>query len=551
MLSTSAVVYHGHGVTINYHVSRSIHDHFGTAETSGRHSGCEIRLISLLWYKKSRSHCYGSPNPPLGLLAEMTPLHTRFNVLVRNHLVYHSRSLNGDEPHHPSLKTISEDGPVSLDRPRDTNVDGRGLQLLDEPEANCIGCTLSDSDHFHLSNEQASPITAASFIERRMSEPSEAGNLAVEAPRLSAEAHISQRQADTSYTQSCVMFDSFCEPDVPEYSTTGVLSPLNTISSTHPQSIPAITTSTSSAYSTHLSSKPYGTSVDNTSSGSAISHTPSGSSSIYSPSQSTNRYAGSPSLSSPSGDPSSGGNIAVGTTYTTVASTYQTIGATITLLQPFSSTVTSTRIEMVSSSLPQTSSVPHTTSNTQLSPTIGAIIGGTVGAVVLLSLLTFILLRRRRIKQLSITPFTLLSTAGPTQVESRAWLKFQSASGAIRPNSGGSSFIQYSDPVNRSSSCASDHISSHLADEKIFASSVARRYRSHGLEKLYPYQSHVPTSDHHDPESWVEHIVTDSYSQRPSEEPPAYPRSVDSLSRKVDLDDPHVLTGSLELPSDR
>lgn len=129
MLSTSAVVYHGHGVTINYHVSRSIHDHFGTAETSGRHSGCEIRLISLLWYKKSRSHCYGSPNPPLGLLAEMTPLHTRFNVLVRNHLVYHSRSLNGDEPHHPSLKTISEDGPVSLDRPRDTNVDGRRHQF--------------------------------------------------------------------------------------------------------------------------------------------------------------------------------------------------------------------------------------------------------------------------------------------------------------------------------------------------------------------------------------------------------------------------------------
>lgn len=509
------------------------HDHFGTAETSGRHSGCEIRLISLIWYKKGRSHCYGSPNPPLGLLAEMTPLHTRFNVLFRNH-IYHSRSLTGDEPQYPSLKTIPEDGPVSLDRPRDTNVDRRGLQLLDEPETNCIGCTLSDSDHF--SNEQASPMTAASFVERRMSEPSEAGNLAVGAPRLSAEAHISQRQADTSYTQSCIMFDSFCEPDVPEYFSIGVLS-------THPQSIPAITTSTSSAYSTHLSSKSYGTSVDNTSSGSPISHTPSGSSSIYSPSQSINLYTGSPSLSSPSGDPStSGSNTAVGTTFTTVA--YQTIGATITLLRPLSSTVTSTRIEMVSSSLPQPSSVPHTTSNTQLSPTIGAIIGGTVGAVVLLSLLTFIVLRRRRIKQLSIRPFNLLSTAGPTQVESRAWLKFQSASGAVRPNSGGSSFIQYSDSVNRSSSCATDHISSHLADEEIFASSVARRYGSHGLEKLYPYRSRISTSDHHDPESWVEHIVTDDYSQRPSEEPPAYPRSVDSLGRKADLDDPHVLTGS-------
>ncbi|KAG1785405.1 uncharacterized protein HD556DRAFT_131387 [Suillus plorans] len=407
---------------------------------------------------------------------------------------------------------------------------------------NCVGCTLSDSDH--LSNEQASPITAASFVERRMSEPSEAGNLAVGAPRLSAEAHISQRQADTSYTQSCIIFDSFCELDVPEYSSTGVLSPLTTISSTHPQSIPAITTSTSSAYSTHQSSKSYGTSVDNTSSGSAISHTPSGSSSIYSPSQSTNPYTGTPTLSSPSGDPSSGDNTAVSITYyTTVASTYQTTGATITLLRPLSSTVTSTRIEMVSSSLPQPSSVPQTTSNTQLSLTIGAIIGGTVGVVVLLSLLIFILLRRRRIKQLSITPFNLLSTVGPTQVKSRAWLKFQSASGAVRPNSGGSSFIQYSDSGNRSSSCATDHISSHLADEEIFASSVARLYRSHGLEKLYPYQSHIPTSDHHD--AGVEHIVTDGYSQRPSEEPPAYPRSVDSLrSRRADLDDPHVLSSS-------
>ncbi|KAG2105857.1 uncharacterized protein F5147DRAFT_239092 [Suillus discolor] len=476
----------------------------------------------------------------------MTPLHTRFNVLFRNHRVYHSRSLNGDEPRHPSLKTIPEDGPVSLDRPRDINVDERGLQLLYEPEINCIGCTLSDSDHF--SNEQASPITAASFVERRMSEPSEAGNFADGAPRLSAEAHISQRQADTSYTQSCVMLDSFCEPDVPEYSSTGFLFPPTTISSTYPQLIPAVTTSTSLAYSTHQSSKSsYSTSVDNTSSGSAISHASSGSSSsIHTPSQSTNPYAGSPTLSSSSGDPSSGDNTAVGTTtYTTVASTYQTIGATITVLQPLSSTVTSTRIDMVSSSLSQPSSVLPTTSNTQPSPTIGAIIGGTVGAVVLLSLLTFILLRRRRITQLSITPFNLLSTAGPTQVESRTWFKFQSASGAVRPNSGGSSFIQYSDSGNRSLSFATDRISSHLADEEIFASSVARLYRSHGLEKLYPYQSHVSPSDHHDAESRIEHIVTDGYSQRPSEEPPAYPRSVDSFgSRKADLDDPHVLTGS-------
>ncbi|KAG1840495.1 hypothetical protein DFJ58DRAFT_810505 [Suillus subalutaceus] len=210
---------------------------------------------------------------------------------------------------------------------------------------------------------------------------------------------------------------------------------------------------------------------------------------------------------------------------------------------------------MVSSPSPQPSSVPDSTPKPQLlPPTIGALIGGTVGAVVLLALLTFIVLRRRRAQQLSVTPFNFLSTARPTQVESQVGLKFQSASGAVRPSSGSSSFIQYSDSClaeysgNRSPSSATDHISSHLIGDEISPSNVPRRYRSREIEKLYPYPSHVPTPDqypNHSLESWTEHMVKDGCSQEPSEELPAYPRSVEHLgSKEADHDDHYVLTSS-------
>ncbi|KAG2034110.1 hypothetical protein BDR03DRAFT_1013724 [Suillus americanus] len=420
----------------------------------------------------------------------MTPPHphTRFNVLFRNHLIYHSRSSNHEEAQRSSLETVPEDGPDLLDRPRNTNVD-----VLDEPGFNCVDCTSSDSDHF--SNEQASPVTVASYTERRVSEPSEVGNSAVGAPRLLAEAHISQRQADISDAQPFFTSCYSSYDPVPGYLSIG-FPLLPTLSSTYPASIPTtVAASTSSAYNTPQPSNLCGISADDTSSCSAVSCGPSSSS--YTLSQSTSSYTDRPTLPSASGG-SPSDNSAVDVACTTVISTYQILATTTTLLQPLSSAVTSTTIVMVSSPLPQPSSVPDTTSKPQLPPTIGAIIGGTVGAVVLLALLTFIVLRHRRIRQHSVTPFNLLSTAGPTQV---AGSKFQGTSGVVRPSSGSSSFIQYSDAClaeyfwNRSLSCATDHISSHLVDDAISASSVARRYRSRELEKLYPYTSQIPTSD--------------------------------------------------------
>ncbi|KAG2129036.1 uncharacterized protein EDB93DRAFT_1256424 [Suillus bovinus] len=457
--------------------------------------------------------------------------HARFNVLFHNRPIYHSRSLNRDDTWHPSLETILEGGPDSaLDREENINVDGRGLQLLDESEVDRVDCTVSGNDHF--SNEQASPMTTASFVERRTSEPSEAGNFVIGEPRLLAEAHISQRQADNPYySLACVIWDPFCVyTSIAGYPSTDYLSPL-TVLPTYSESSPITTTAS----------------------------TPSRDS--YSPFQSTSSPTERPtsSPSSASGDPPSisSGNAVVDTAYTTVASTSQIISITTTLLEPPSSivtsstvtsfTVTSTSIVMVSSLLPQPSSVSDTASKPILPQTIGAITGGIVGAVVLLALLTFIVLRHRRKNQFSVTPFNLPSTAGPTQVEGR---KFQSASGAVRPSSRSSSFIQYSDGClveysgNGSPSYATDQISSHFVDDEISGSSVARRYWSHRLEKLYPYLSHVPASDHHSVESCADHMVTDGRSQEQSEELPAYPRSLDSLRSETDHDDRYVLTSS-------
>lgn len=473
----------------------------------------------------------------------MIPPHTRFNVLFRKHLIYHSRSLNPDKTQHSSLESVPEDYPNSLDRPRNTNVDGRGLQLLVESQVNCVDCTLSDSDR--LSFEQAySPVTAASYVERRVSEPSEAGNFAAGAPRLLAEAHIFQRQADISDVPWQPFFTSQYPPHPFPECPSSIFPPLSTSVSTYSESVPTTTAaSTSSAYDTPQPSNLCGTSVDDTSSCAAVSSIPSSSGYL---SQSTSSLTDHPQLSSAS-------LATQRATQAIVASTSQILATTSALIQPLLPTVTSINTAMVSSQLPQPSSVPNTTSNPQLSPIIGAIIGGIVGVVVLLALLIFIVLRRRR-KQLSVTPFNLFSTAGPTQGESRAVLKAQNASDAIRPSSGSSSFIQYSDACladysgNRSPSCATDLISSHFANDEISWSSVARRYRSHALEKLYPNSSHVPVSDqnrHRSVQSWVEYMVTDGYLQEPSEELPAYPYSVDLFrNREVYHDDHYVLPSS-------
>lgn len=378
---------------------------------------------------------------------------------------------------------------------------------MDEPEVKCVDCTLSDSDPFSNEQAQASSVTAAPYA---VSELSEVWNRAVGAPQLLAEAHDSQPQADTSATQPFFMsYSSSYYPVLGRPSTSFPLLP--TFPSIYPESTPTLAaTLMPSAFKTPQPSKLCGTSVDDTSRCSPVSRgSSSGSHSLVS--QSTSSYAYHPTSSSsssasvypPSGNLPSGSAV-VDAAYTTVSPTYPILVTSTTLPLPLSSTVTSTSIVMVSSSssLPQPSSVLDTTSNSQLPLTMGAIIGGTVGAVVLLlALLTFIVLRHRRTRK---TPFNnLLLTTGPTQVELRAGLKTKSASGAVRPSSGSSSFIQYSEDYfgeyswNISPPCATDHISSHLADAEISASGVAGCYRSHEPEKLYPYPFCVPASDQH------------------------------------------------------
>ncbi|KAG2142382.1 hypothetical protein DEU56DRAFT_793858 [Suillus clintonianus] len=480
----------------------------------------------------------------------MSPPHTRFNVLFRNYLSHHLRhSFNRDEAQKSSLETVLEDGPDSLDQLPNTGVDGR-LQLFSEPEVSCVDCALSDSDHF--SNEQASP-TPATF-EHRVLEPTKAWDFAVGAPRLLAKAHIFQRQLETPTAQPVA---TYSPPDHPTGSACpDPISPTSSEISSTPVELITTTaaTSKSSTYNTPQPSNVCGTSASYTSSCSAVcGRHPHGST----PSRLPSSYADCPTLSTASGiPPTSTASIFTEERVSLFSTVYslQTLTATTTLLPPLSSTVTSTSTVMTSIPLPQPTSAPSTNSNPQLPPTIGAIIGGTVGAVVLLALLAFIVLRRRRTRQLSVTPFNLISTTGPTQVESRAWLKLQNASGVVRPSSSSSSFIQYSDAClaeysdNRSLSYATDHRSSHLADDDVSASGVARRYRAHELEKLYPYPSHVHTSDqyhHRSVESWIDHMVTDGCWREPSEELPAYPLSVKSLrSMEADHDDHYVLPSS-------
>ncbi|KAG0697232.1 hypothetical protein DFH29DRAFT_160903 [Suillus ampliporus] len=414
----------------------------------------------------------------------MTPPHTRFDFLFRNHISYHSRhSLNRVESQHSSLKSVPEDGFDSLNRPRNTSVDGR-LQLFEKPDSSCVDCTLSGSNHFP--NDQASPTAVASHFERNESEPGEAGVFAVRAPQLLAEIHVSQPP-----------FSPFLPPALP--CTTSIITVFPTLPSFLPpalQPIPTTTiTSGSSAYDTPQPSIPCGTSVDDSSSCSAISDGP--------PSgipQSSSACVGCPTSSPTSEDPRVVPIITLQQpSDSPVTQTSNMLTITITSLGPLP-TVTSTSTVMISIPLPQPTSVPDINSNPQLRLTIGAIVGGTVGAIALLALLLFIVLWRRRKRQLSVTPFTLLSNAGPTQVESRVRFKLQSTSRAVRPSSSSSSFIQYPDTwladysVNRCPSCATDPISSHYSnDDDISVSSVARRQRADELEKLYPYPYPYPS----------------------------------------------------------
>lgn len=224
-----------------------------------------------------------------------------------------------------------------------------------------------------------------------------------------------------------------------------------------------------------------------------------------------------------------------------IPSSWQTLAPTSCTLTPVMSTsvlavtVTSTSIDVV----PSPSVEPiFVDTEPASSITIAAIIGGTVVGVALLALLlTCIVVRSRRTGRiLSVTPFNLSSTAQrniavPSLLNGRGTFIIQ------RP-------AQDSRDGSPSTPSRVDPISFQLPNDcDTSPSTVARRRRFYELEKLYPSRAHSTDGYRHDNgDNRAEHIVACDRSREPSEELPAYPRSMESSrSREADHDDHDVL----------
>ncbi|OAX38660.1 hypothetical protein K503DRAFT_800268 [Rhizopogon vinicolor AM-OR11-026] len=260
--------------------------------------------------------------------------------------------------------------------------------------------------------------------------------------------------------------------------------------------------------------------------------------------------------------PSTVSEYSLGITHVSQAIT--TTAAITTSLMPIPSIYSSTSTLMVSSGVPGSTS----TDAVSTPPAMGAIAGGTIGAVAILGILIYIVMRCRNRKMFAVTPFDVTPTAGPTPAWSRnlnygRMVGASASASAVRPNSTASSFVQYSDACLAEFESRSGFMTADLTPSASFmptsisdededdrhasASTVARRHRTYELEKLYPsprvrYDSgDVRTTGRYDSsggENWVEQMVTAncSSSREPSEELPAYPRSAESLkstSREV------------------
>ncbi|KAG1840494.1 hypothetical protein DFJ58DRAFT_91812 [Suillus subalutaceus] len=445
----------------------------------------------------------------------MTPPHTRFKFLSHNRLSRRSRHLfNRAEPQHTSIETVipvHEDGLGSLDRTRNTSVDGlnQGPKPPEEPEIDRIDCISSSSAH--LSDEQATSTIS----------PFEAGDLLTGSPRDVKEGHIARQQVMIS---TSIIYETTFYMSVDQAVSTA---PSTSESPTNTSPTPASPTPTSPTPSFSYSTTASTSSSFQCDGGCSLSTTTLQTSAQQS-TPTPNSYTTYPTFSTPSG--------------ATVAPTSDTSATTTTTsLQPVlaSGTVLSSSTVMVSSPLAQPTSVPDTNSDPQSSPHAAAIVGGAIGAVALLALLIFIVIWHRRKRRLSVTPFTLPSITGTAQIGSGVCLKSQSIGDAVRQSSRSPSFIQYSDAglMERSGdrylSFITDSVSSHLPDDDDdpFASVIVLRQQSNGLEKLYPSPSRARISDHYrhsNVENWVNQVVLEDCSREPSEVLPAY-RSTKSL----------------------
>lgn len=465
--------------------------------------------------------------PPLGFLAKgrrMTPPHTRFK-LSHNRLSRRSHHLlNRAEPQHFSMKTaisVQEDGLDSLDRTRSTSVDGLN-KGPEEPEIDHVDCTSSGSGY--LSDEQATS-TISSF---------EAGDLSVGSPRNVKEGHVARQ--NVLFTTSIIYETTIYMTPYQTDSTPPSTSKSPTLTSPATSSSPTTSHSTTSSANSSSQCGTLGTgcSVPTTTPHTYTQQTP--------PIPSSYTTYPTPSTSS-------------GATVTPISDTPVTISSTTMSLQPVlaSSTVSNSTVT-VSSPLPQSTSVPGTNSDPRLPSNIAAIVGGAIGAIVLLALLIFIAIWYRNKRRLTVTPFTLPSTAAQTRSE--VWRKSQGIGDAVRPSSRSPPSVQHSDAClmehsgSRCPSFVADSVSSRLPDDdEAFASVIALHQQSHGLEKLYPSPSRVRTSDHYrhsSVESWIRQVVLEDCSREPSEVLPAY-RSTKSLKSR-EGDDDHVVLPSAHPP---
>lgn len=226
-------------------------------------------------------------------------------------------------------------------------------------------------------------------------------------------------------------------------------------------------------------------------------------------------------------------------------------------------TVVSTTSSYLSVAVPSRSATNAASQSDPSTPMVGAITGGTIGAVTILGLLIYIVMRHRSRKIFSLTPFNISSTESPPPVPSRNPKYERMRTDAGRPNSAASSFIQHSDSClaefesrSRCASCNIDPAASFMCmseeDERASASTIARRHRAHELDKLYPHTRFRTTDRFDSGENWIEQVVTVGDSREPSEELPAYPRSTKSQKstiREADRgDDYFVLPSSYPLP---
>ncbi|KAG2352597.1 hypothetical protein BDR07DRAFT_1384105 [Suillus spraguei] len=453
----------------------------------------------------------------------MTLPHALFKFLSHNRFSfsYRSRHLsNSAEPERSSIETVisvHEDGLDSLDRPRNTSVDGlnQGLEPPEEPKIDRVDCTSSGSDH--LSDEQAT-LTITSL---------EAGDLSIGSPHLK-QGHVARQIVMISTSVIYKTTIIFPDSDTPASTSTSdsplptiVTLPLPTLTSSSTTTSPTLTSPITSSHST-TSSVNSSIQCDELGTGCSMVTT-------LQMSPTPNSYTAYATPTTPSDS-----------TVAPTSNTSATIATTMSL-QPVlaSGTSSSSSSSMVSSSLAQSTFAPGTNSDPQSHPHMASIVGGVIGVVALLALLFFIAIWYRRKKRLSISPFTLPSTAITAQIGSEVRPQSQSIGNAFRPSGRGLPSVQYSDAClvehsgNRCLSFITSSASSHLPDDDDddFASIIVLHRQSNGLEKLYPSPSRARTSDHYcysSVENWIDQVVLEDCSRQSSEVLPAY-RSTKSL----------------------